>query len=253
LISKLIKTRSSKQIRDRYLNCLDEKLNRKQYTPEEDRKILIFIQKYGSNWSKIAKEMDGRTGDNIKNRFNWHIKHTLEKEINFKELNEKVGYTRKSKFSKERDDYINKIKINMTELKVPQDGNGTGRLITSLESLSLKSKSNNFDDIIKHFNDKVKIEIIGSNEHFRSRGDMNILNGIKYPSSSSINYSPLKSYYYDKYQANCEEKMLKEINKVYDCDNQKKIPVSNSESSFAHSECESSYYSSVYSDGNFSI
>jgi len=86
LIAKIIKTRSSKQIRDRYLNCLDDKVSKKSFTDSEDRKILELIYIHGSNWAKIAKEFEGRTGDNIKNRFNWSIKHTLTTPIDFKKI-----------------------------------------------------------------------------------------------------------------------------------------------------------------------
>ena len=86
LLSKIIKNRSNKQIRDRYLNCLDEKVSRHPFTPEEDKKILDFVQKYGSNWSRIAHEIEGRTGDNIKNRYNWSIRHNMESPIDIKKI-----------------------------------------------------------------------------------------------------------------------------------------------------------------------
>jgi len=86
LIANVMKTRNSKQIRDRYLNCLDEKVSRIPFTSEEDKLIIELIQRYGSNWSRIAKEIKGRTGDNIKNRFNWSIKQTLTSQIDFKKI-----------------------------------------------------------------------------------------------------------------------------------------------------------------------
>ena len=85
-LANIMKSRSIKQIRDRYLNCLDGKLSRHPFTPEEDKKILDLVFKYGSNWSRIAKEIDGRTGDNIKNRFNWSIRNTLETPIDLKKI-----------------------------------------------------------------------------------------------------------------------------------------------------------------------
>jgi hypothetical protein len=69
LISKYMTSRSGKQIRDRYLNSLDPNIVKIKFTPEEDKKILELYTKYGSAWSKIAKEFTQRTGDMIKNRF----------------------------------------------------------------------------------------------------------------------------------------------------------------------------------------
>jgi len=86
LLAKIMKTRSNKQIRDRYLNCLDEKVSRHPFTPEEDKKVLELVLKFGSNWCRIAKEMEGRTGDNIKNRFNWSIRHTMESQIDLQKI-----------------------------------------------------------------------------------------------------------------------------------------------------------------------
>lgn len=86
MIAKLMKTRSSKQIRDRYLNCLDENLTKTPFSAEDDQRILELVQEYGSNWSLIAKQMPGRTGDNIKNRYNWSIRYKLEKPLDIYEI-----------------------------------------------------------------------------------------------------------------------------------------------------------------------
>ena len=84
LLASLMKTRSNKQIRDRYLNCLDQRLSKISFTKEEDIQIIQLVSKYGSNWSQIAKEIQGRTGDNIKNRYNWSIRQTLKDPIDLK-------------------------------------------------------------------------------------------------------------------------------------------------------------------------
>jgi len=86
LLAKLMKTRNSKQIRDRYLNCLDDKLCKKSFTDADDQKITKLIYVFGSNWSRIAKEFEGRTGDNIKNRYYWSIRHSLDKPIDFAKI-----------------------------------------------------------------------------------------------------------------------------------------------------------------------
>ncbi len=73
-ISKIMKNRSGKQIRDRFINCLDESNLKEPFSEEEDKKIIKFYKLYGSKWSVISKKFIGRTGDAIKNRFNWYIK-----------------------------------------------------------------------------------------------------------------------------------------------------------------------------------
>ena len=69
LISNYMCSRTGKQIRDRYLNSLDPKLNKTRFTDEEDKIILKYYLKYGSKWTKIAYYLNGRSGDMVKNRF----------------------------------------------------------------------------------------------------------------------------------------------------------------------------------------
>jgi hypothetical protein len=68
-ISRIMKYRTGKQIRDRYNHSLDNKINKKKYTAEEENVIKCLYSKYGSAWSLIAKNLPGRTSQQIKNRF----------------------------------------------------------------------------------------------------------------------------------------------------------------------------------------
>jgi myb proto-oncogene protein len=68
-IAKLLNLRSSKQIKQRYVNKLDENLIRSKFNEEEDEKIISFFMKYGSKWSFISKSFQGRTPEMLKSRF----------------------------------------------------------------------------------------------------------------------------------------------------------------------------------------
>ena len=85
-ISRMMKSRNNKQIRERFLNVLDENLEKKQFSEEEDKQILSLIYKYGSNWSEMTKEMKGRSADNIKNRFYYHIRHRIDSQIDLRKI-----------------------------------------------------------------------------------------------------------------------------------------------------------------------
>jgi len=71
---KINRSRTGKQIRDRYLNVLDEKNKKIAFSKYEDKKIIELFQKHGPKWSLFANEFKGRTGDAIKNRYNWALK-----------------------------------------------------------------------------------------------------------------------------------------------------------------------------------
>ena len=62
--------RTARQCRDRYNNYLFKEITHQPWTPEEDRIILEKYKEYGSHWVKIAKFLNGRSGNNVKNR--WH-------------------------------------------------------------------------------------------------------------------------------------------------------------------------------------
>ena len=52
------------------MSFLNPKINWDLFCIEEDIIILEKILKIGNKWSKIIKEMPGRTENNVKNRFN---------------------------------------------------------------------------------------------------------------------------------------------------------------------------------------
>ena len=69
-ISSQLKGRIPKQCRERYVNHLDPKINKSEFTEEEDKLIEDLVARYGTKWSKISKFFQGRTDNSIKNRYN---------------------------------------------------------------------------------------------------------------------------------------------------------------------------------------
>jgi len=65
-ISKIMTKRNCKQIRDRYLNSLDENIKKGKFTPEEDKQILELYKIHRNSWKTIASYFSSRTGDMIK-------------------------------------------------------------------------------------------------------------------------------------------------------------------------------------------
>ena len=59
-ISKSMPHRTGKQIRDRFLNALDDNLKKDKFTKEEDRKVVKWYKVYGNSWCRIAKKIKGR-------------------------------------------------------------------------------------------------------------------------------------------------------------------------------------------------
>ncbi|CAD8119254.1 unnamed protein product [Paramecium sonneborni] len=61
--------RSGKQCRERWFNNLNPDVKKGGWTSEEDHSIFKGYLLYSSSWSKIAKNLIGRTENSVKNRF----------------------------------------------------------------------------------------------------------------------------------------------------------------------------------------
>ncbi|EAX79614.1 Myb-like DNA-binding domain containing protein [Trichomonas vaginalis G3] len=69
-IAKHLPGRSATQCRDRYNQYLFPSVVSKPWSDEEDRIIVEKYKQYGPHWSKISEFLPGRSGSNIKNRWN---------------------------------------------------------------------------------------------------------------------------------------------------------------------------------------
>ncbi|EAY12220.1 Myb-like DNA-binding domain containing protein [Trichomonas vaginalis G3] len=69
-IAKHLPGRSATQCRDRYNQYLYPSVVSKPWTDQEDKIIVEKYRQYGPQWSKIAEFLPGRSGSNIKNRWN---------------------------------------------------------------------------------------------------------------------------------------------------------------------------------------
>mmetsp|Transcript_2922 Transcript_2922/g.4287 ORF Transcript_2922/g.4287 Transcript_2922/m.4287 type:complete len:419 (+) Transcript_2922:47-1303(+) len=73
-VAKDIPGRLGKQCRERWMNHLDPKIRKDPFTEEEDELIIELHAIYGTQWTKIRKDLPGRTDNAIKNRFYSHLK-----------------------------------------------------------------------------------------------------------------------------------------------------------------------------------
>jgi len=73
-ITKHFKSRTGKQMRDRYLNVLSPEFIKDKFDEKEDEIIIDMYKKLGTNWAEISKHLPRRTPDMIKNRFYQYLK-----------------------------------------------------------------------------------------------------------------------------------------------------------------------------------
>ena len=69
-IASRIAGRVGKQCRERYFNHLDPNISKKDWTAAEDMMIEMQQKRLGNRWCEIARYLDGRSENGVKNRWN---------------------------------------------------------------------------------------------------------------------------------------------------------------------------------------
>lgn len=61
--------KTPKQCREYWLNHLNPQIKKTSWAPEEDRKLIQTIAEVGKKWARVAKHLNGRTENMVKNRY----------------------------------------------------------------------------------------------------------------------------------------------------------------------------------------
>lgn len=68
-IANIMKNRTSKQIRSRYIYYLDTGLNKSEFTPEEDEIVRKLFPIFKTNWVNYVNYLPNRSAKIIQNRY----------------------------------------------------------------------------------------------------------------------------------------------------------------------------------------
>lgn len=68
-IAAQMKSRTTRQCRERYINYLAPNVTNGPWTLEEDQRLIQLVNEMGPKWSKIALFFNSRSDVNVKNRY----------------------------------------------------------------------------------------------------------------------------------------------------------------------------------------
>lgn len=78
-LAKAVPGRSNKDCRRRWWNSLAEGNAKGPWAEEEDERLIVAVQKYGTNWTRVAQEVGSRGSDQCSS----HWSHVLDPNINY--------------------------------------------------------------------------------------------------------------------------------------------------------------------------
>ena len=80
-VAEHIEGKTAKQCRERYQHFLAPTVERKPWTADEDFSLCCMYHALGPKWAVMASSFPGRTNQDLKNRFNWHLRNRCQLDV----------------------------------------------------------------------------------------------------------------------------------------------------------------------------
>lgn len=147
--------RTGRQCRDRFQNYLNPSLTNGPWTREEDKLLEQKVKEVGQHWNKISRFFNGRSSNNIKNRWYTYIckqkqkQHQIIEEINLHKNRQKLGSnTAENDHNYMNNEYVADKYINNI------NNNSSNKYSSNEVSSNLLSNENHNLKFAPHFIDK---------------------------------------------------------------------------------------------------
>lgn len=145
-IADMLPGRTATQCRDRYNQYLSKDVVNRPWTPEEDQIIIEKYKIYGPRWVQISTYLNGRSGNNVKNRWN----SALTKYHDTPTVND-----RKGKIYKVRGPYHQHLAFQNKSppFEAPYEQKGEVIEVTTNDKLAQKQELDSLEDKYGFLND----------------------------------------------------------------------------------------------------
>jgi hypothetical protein len=77
VVAQQFNGRTARQCRERWMNYLSPSVRTGQWTREEDERLLALVNEHGRSWSVLSRLFNGRSENDIKNRWYSHVQHEV--------------------------------------------------------------------------------------------------------------------------------------------------------------------------------
>lgn len=125
-IAASLATKTAKQCRDHYANCLDPEIKNSLWTVEEEQILLLKYEQLGPHWSRIKSFLPGRTTSMIKNYITMLLKKNGKEVSNNSQSNKEKHESSASSANScsENEEHENYYNNNMmsNEMQEKKDG-----------------------------------------------------------------------------------------------------------------------------------
>ncbi|KAK8840190.1 hypothetical protein M9Y10_031134 [Tritrichomonas musculus] len=148
IVSSLMENRNQRQCRERwkhYLSCDPEEAS-KPWSPSEDRIIIKKYKELGAKWTKIARELPGRSDLQVKIRYLKHLKNKKRRN----KYKYKESESSDQAFSDDETDDDKSIKDNENKNKTSNNDEGSNN--NNSEQVSSNANTSNTSDSDLGFN-----------------------------------------------------------------------------------------------------
>lgn len=156
LVSSLMETRNQRQCRERWKHYLSCDMNQasKPWTKEEDELIINKFNELGGKWTKIARELPGRSDLQVKIRYLKHLK------------NKKNRNKYKRDESESSDEYYPDEEDDEEEIDTKKSSKDTKKEINEFELKELQPQTIHNDEQREEINEPYNADTIFSETNF---------------------------------------------------------------------------------------